>query len=334
MEPEAGATAPAPCATAPLRVTVIGASGYIGSNLVPRLLTRGHAVRATARSRVVLEARDWQGVEITEADVLDPESLRHALRETDVAYYLVHSLDAARDFRAIEEQGGANFAAAAEESGVKRIVYLGGLIPDDVDSQHLISRQATGSRLRQGKVPVTEIRAGIIVGPGSYAFEVIRDLVNNLPVMVTPRWVQSKSPPIALDNLLYYLVRVGELEQAAGHIYDASGPEMLSYADLLLQYGERVGKRPRIIPVPVLTPSLSSYWLRLVTSVPTSIAKALRNQSDTMRMKRRQAAEERAQKTAVKLMLPLIFFIFPAMFVVLAGPAALSLIETMGSGAL
>ena len=260
---------------APLRVTVVGASGYIGSNLIPKLLARGHRVRATARSRVVLEARGWTEADLMEADVLKPDSLRHALHGTDVAYYLVHSLDAAGDFRSLEEQGAANFAAAAEQTGVKRIVYLGGLIPEDVHSPHLISRQATGARLRQGRVPVTEIRAGIIVGPGSYAFEVIRDLVNNLPVMVTPRWVQSKSPPIALDNLLNYLVRVGELEEAAGGIFDAAGPEMLSYAELLLQYGERVGKRPKIIPVPVLTPQLSSYWLRFVTSVPTSIAKAL-----------------------------------------------------------
>ncbi len=259
----------------PLRVAVVGASGYIGTNLVPKLVARGYRVRATARSREVLEARRWAGVEIAVADVLKPETLAESLQDIDVAYYLVHSLDTAGDFAALERQGADNFAAAAADAGVRGIVYLGGLIPDNADSQHLVSRQLTGDTLRKGRVPVTEIRAGIIVGPGSYAFEVIRDLVNNLPVMVTPRWVKVKSPPIALENLLEYLVRVAELDEAAGQIYDAAGPEMLSYEELMLQYGEHVGKRPFIISVPVLTPKLSSYWLRAVTSVPTSIARAL-----------------------------------------------------------
>ncbi len=258
-----------------LCVAVVGASGYIGSNLVPKLVARGFRVRATARSREVLAGRRWPGVEIVCADVLAPATLAEALVGIDVAYYLVHSLDTSGDFSLLEQQGADNFAEAAANAGVRRIVYLGGLIPENADSQHLVSRRITGEHLRSGRVPVTEIRAGIIVGPGSYAFEVIRDLVNNLPVMVTPRWVKVKSPPIALDNLLVYLVRVAELDEAAGLIYDAAGPEMLSYKELMLQYGEFVGKRPFIIPVPVLTPTLSSYWLRAVTSVPTPIARAL-----------------------------------------------------------
>ncbi len=258
-----------------LRVVVVGASGYIGTNLVPELLERGHMVRATARKTEVLEARNWPGVEIVAADVLDPQTLNIALKDMDVAYYLVHSLEASGDFSARERTGAENFSGAADAADIGRIVYLGGLIPEGADSKHLISRRTTGKCLRAGQVAVTEIRAGIIVGPGSYAFEVIRDLVNNLPIMVTPRWVKATSPPIALENLLEYLVRVAELDEAAGNIYDAAGPEMLTYEDLMLQYGEYVDKRPTIIPVPVVTPNLSAYWLRLITSVPTSIGHAL-----------------------------------------------------------
>ncbi len=259
----------------PVRALVLGASGYIGTNLVPRLVERGYRVRAAARNSKVLEAREWPQVERVPADVLKPETLEAALKDIDVAYYLVHSMAAGRRFGQLDLQGADHFARAAERMGVKRIVYLGGLVPPDAESEHLLSRRETGDRLRAGKTPVTEIRAGIIVGPGSAAFEVIRDLVYNLPVMVTPRWVQSQSVPIALDNLLEYLIRVPELETAAGEIYEAGGPELLTYAALMRQFGEVVGKRPLIIPVPVLTPGLSSLWLSLITAVPTNIARAL-----------------------------------------------------------
>ncbi len=257
------------------RVVVIGASGYIGTNLVPRLVERGMRVRAVARNREVLEARGWPGVELAAADVLMPETLDAALRDIDTAYYLVHCMRAGDDFEANERNGAENFTRAAAHAGVKRIVYLGGLIPRGADSRHLLSRRLTGDRFRAGQVPVTEIRAGIIVGPGCASFEIIRDLVNHLPLMITPRWVQSKSPPIALDNLVEYLIGVAQHEEAAGKIYDVAGPEMLSYRDLLRQYAEHVGKRPWIIAMPVLTPRLSSYWLRLITAVPTSTARAL-----------------------------------------------------------
>jgi uncharacterized protein YbjT (DUF2867 family) len=182
---------------------------------------------------------------------------------------------AGRHFGRLDLEAAGNFAQAAERASVQRIVYLGGLVPPKADSEHLLSRQKTGERLRAGAVPVTEIRAGIIVGPGSAAFEVIRDLVNNLPIMLTPRWVKSKSAPIALDNLLEYLVQVPTLTVTAGGIFDVAGPELLSYEQLMRQYGEVAGKKIIIIPVPVLTPRLSSYWLSLVTTVPTNIARAL-----------------------------------------------------------
>ncbi len=254
---------------------VFGASGYIGSHLVPRLLAAGWQVRAAARNLKVIEDRPWPGAERVQADALRPQTLPAALAGIDVAYYLVHSMAAGRDFGRLDLQAAEHFARAAEAAGVRRIVYLGGLIPPDADSEHLVSRRQTGERLRQGAVPVTEVRAGIIVGPGSAAYEVIRDLVYNLPVMVTPRWVQSRSSPIALANLLEYLVRLAELAQAEHRVFDAGGPEYLTYEAMMRQFGEVVGRRPRIVPVPVLTPRLSSYWLALVTTVPFSVASAL-----------------------------------------------------------
>lgn len=258
------------------RVLVFGASGYIGTNLVPRLMAEGLPLRVCARSRRVLEAREWQGVEIVEADALRPETLGPALADVDLAYYLVHSMGSGRDFGQRDLAAARNFAAAAAAAGVRSIVYLGGLVPDDADSEHIVSRRDTGRVLREGPVPVIEVRAGIIVGPGSAAFEVMRDLVLNLPVMITPRWVQAKSPPIALDNLLEYLVRLPQLPAAAGRTFDAAGPETLTYAEMMRRLATIAGQRPpRILSVPVLTPRLSSYWLALVTAVPTPIARAL-----------------------------------------------------------
>lgn len=254
---------------------MFGASGYIGTNLVDRLMRMQRPVRASGRKREVLEGRGWQGVELVEADALKPETLTTALTDVDVAYYLVHSMAAGRDFARLDRQAAENFSRAAAQAGVRRIVYLGGLIPHQPVSEHLRSRLETGACLRAGKVPVTEIRAGMIVGPGSAAFEVIRDLVNHLPLMLTPRWVDSRSSPIALDNLIDYLLQVPYLELAANNCYDVAGPEVLTYKEIMRLYGEVVGKRPLIIPLPVLSPRLSSYWLRLVTSVPTNIARAL-----------------------------------------------------------
>ena len=254
---------------------VFGASGYVGGHLVPELVTRGIPVRATARDLASLDRKGWSRVEKVAADARDPESLGPALEGVDTAYYLVHSMASGKEFGRIDLECARNFARAAAAAGIRRIVYLGGLVPADARSEHLLSRKASGDALRAGPVPVTELRAGIIVGPGSAAFEVIRDLVNHLPMMVTPRWVRAKSPPLALDNLLEYLVRLPELDAAAGGVYDAAGPEMLSYEELMTVFGEVVGRRPGILPVPVLSPTLSSYWLGLVTSVPTSVARAL-----------------------------------------------------------
>ena len=263
-------------ATLPPLTLVFGASGYIGTHLVPRLCSLGIPVRAVARSSEVLAARGWTGVDLVAADATRPETLGKALDGVDTAYYLVHSMAAGKQFGAIDRQAAAHFATAAAAAGVKRIIYLGALVPPSASTEHITSRRETGDVLRKGSVPVIEIRAGIIVGPGSAAFEVMRDLVFHLPLMVTPRWVLSQSPPIALDNLLEYLLRVPQIPEAEGKILDAAGPEYLTYADMMRILAEEAGRRPPwIIPVPLLTPRLSSYWLRLITSVPTPVARAL-----------------------------------------------------------
>lgn len=257
------------------RAVVVGASGYIGTNLVRRLVEAGWQVRATSRNVDVLAARNWQGVECLEADVLHEPSLRTPLAGADVAFYLVHCMAAGGDFASLERKGAGNFVTAANAAGLRRIVYLGGLAPENPASQHLEARVETGEILRSADCEVVEIRAGMIVGPGSAAWEVIRDLVNHLPLMVTPRWVRSRSSPIALDNLLTYLIGLADAPLQGNPIYDVAGADVCTYEDMMLTYGELVGKRPVIIDVPVLTPKLSGYWLRLITSVPTNIARAL-----------------------------------------------------------
>lgn len=267
----------APCALpAGARCLVFGASGYVGSHLVPFLARRGLLVRAASRRLEAMEARGWRGVERVAADALDRASLPAALAGVHTAFYLVHSMAAGADFPALDRAAAANFRDAAAVAGVQRIVYLGGLMPAGTRaSRHLASRAETGELLRAGPVPVTELRAGVIIGPGSAAFEVIRDCVSHLPVMVTPRWVASRSQPVALTDVLEDLLALAGLPEAAGRAYDTGGPEVLSYRELMEQFGELVGRRPVIVPLPVLTPRLSSYWLDFVTAVPTNVARAL-----------------------------------------------------------
>lgn len=257
------------------RAVVIGASGYIGTNLVPRLVAEGWQVRATSRNTDVLAARAWPGVELVAADVLDAASLREAVAGADVVFYLVHLMAAGGNFAELEREAARNLVAAADEAGVGRIVYLGGLAPDKPKSQHLQARIDTGEILRTAACQVVELRAAMIVGPGSAAWEVMRDLVNHLPVMLTPRWVRSRSTPIALDDLLTYLTGVAEADIDGSPVYEVGGPEVCTYEEMMRTYAEIRGKKVWIIDVPVLTPKLSSYWLRLITAVPTKIAAAL-----------------------------------------------------------
>ena len=257
------------------RAVVIGASGYIGTHLVPRLRREGWQVRATARNPEVLAARGWEDVELVAADVLDPASLARAVEGVDVVFYLVHLMAAGGDFPALERRAAEHLVAAADGADVGRIVYLGGLAPEAPRSRHLRARIESGEILRRARATVVELRAGMIIGPGSAAWEVMRDLVNHLPVMVTPRWVRARSTPIALDDLLAYLAGVAEVPLDGDRVLEVAGPEVCTYEEMMRSYGALIGRRPRILPVPVLTPRLSSYWLRLVTSVPTSIAGAL-----------------------------------------------------------
>ena len=258
------------------RILILGASGYVGGHLAPRLASEGYEVRAAARRIEALRARGWGNIDCVHADALDPDSLRHVLDGVDLAYYLVHSMASGGNFSELDRRAAANLRDAAAAERLKRIIYLGGIQPTDGASPHLASRMETGEVLRAGPVPVTELRAGIVVGPGSAAFEVIRDLVYHLPLMLAPRWVSSRSQPIGLEDLLDYLVGLLRLEDdGEHHVYDAVGPETLSYGDLLRQFGQVVGRTVRIVPLPVLTPRLSSYWLDLVTAVPASIARPL-----------------------------------------------------------
>jgi uncharacterized protein YbjT (DUF2867 family) len=257
-------------------VLVTGATGYIGGRLAPRLLAQGYAVRALARDPRQLGSLAGAGVECVAGDVLKPASLAAGLRDVAFAYYLIHSMEAGPDFAARDREAAANFATAAAAAGVQRIIYLGGLGRSGPSlSKHLASRQEVGAVLRAGPVPVTELRAAIIVGAGSASFEIVRDLAWKLPVMICPRWVRSRCEPIALDQVLAYLVGALREPRTIGEVLEIGGGEVLTYEDMLRQCALALGKRIRILVVPVLTPRLSAYWLNLVTSVPMRIARPL-----------------------------------------------------------
>lgn len=259
-----------------LTILVTGATGYIGGRLARRLLTDGHAVRAMARDPRRLATLAAAGAECVGGDVLRPASLADAVRGIDVAYYFIHSMGAGPDFEERDREAARNFAAACATAGVGRVIYLGGLgLAGPSLSKHLASRQEVGDVLRAGSVPVTELRAAIIVGAGSASFEIIRDLSRRLRIMVCPRWVRSRCEPIALEQVLDYLVGVLREPRTIGEVLEIGGGEVLPYEDMLRQCASALGKWLVILPVPVLTPRLSSYWLNLVTSVPMSIARPL-----------------------------------------------------------
>ncbi|MFO1464026.1 MAG: SDR family oxidoreductase [bacterium] len=260
-----------------LRILVTGATGYIGGRLVPRLLERGHAVRCLARQPENLAGRGWPGAEIVPGDVLKPDTLPAALRGVDIAYYLVHSMRAGEaGFEERDRQAARHFARAAREAGVKRILYLGGLGAEERGlSAHLDSRHEVGDLLRESGIPVTEFRAAIIVGSGSISFEMIRYLTERLPVMVCPRWVKSLCQPIAVRDVLAYLLEALERPESAGQTFEIGGADVLSYREMMLGYAAERGLRRWLFQVPVLTPRLSSYWVDLVTPIPASISRPL-----------------------------------------------------------
>jgi uncharacterized protein YbjT (DUF2867 family) len=262
-----------------MRVLVTGATGYIGGRLVPELLARGHEVRCAARSPAKLDSRSWRSdVEVVEADVFDPASLAVACQDIDAVYYLVHSMDGTKGgFAERDREAAANLRDAAAAAGVARIVYLGGLGQDNGElSEHLKSRHEVGRTLADGPVPVTELRAAIIIGSGSASFEMLRHLVEVLPVMTTPKWVSTRCQPIAVRDVLHYLAAVLDEPAAADRILEIGGPDVMTYAELMQTYAEVAGLRRRIIlPIPVLTPGLSSLWVGLVTPLPTGLARPL-----------------------------------------------------------
>ncbi len=258
-------------------VLVTGATGYVGGRLVPHLLARGHRVRCLVRDAARLAGREWSAaVETTTGDVLRPETLPAALDGVEAAYYLVHSMARGEGFHERDMAAARAFGRAAAAAGVKRIVYLGGLGDPASDlSHHLRSRQETGAALREAGVPVTEFRAAVVVGSGSISFEMIRHLTERLPAMVCPQWVYTRVQPIAVDDLLRYLVAALEVPASAGRIVEIGGADVQTYGGMMLGYAEARGLRRWLVPVPALTPRLSSYWVHLVTPIPSVIARPL-----------------------------------------------------------
>ncbi len=258
-------------------VLVTGATGYVGGRLVPRLMEAGYRVRVLVRDPARLQGRNWlEQVEVFQGDVFDNDSLERALAGVQAAYYLIHSMMAGKDFKERDRIAAENFSQAAETAQIGRIIYLGGLGDPETDlSKHLRSRQQTGETLRSRNVPVLEFRAGVIVGEGSLSFEMIRYLTERLPAMICPRWVFTRTQPISIRNVLDYLVAGLEIPLEQSRVVEIGGPEVLSYGDMIDGYAEVRGLRRWIVPVPVLTPRLSSYWVHWVTPIPSQIARPL-----------------------------------------------------------
>ncbi len=266
------------------KILVTGASGYVGGRLVPELVRKGYQVRCMARNPEVLKARNWPNIEIVQGDVLKPDTLSAALQNIDTAYYLIHSMGDKSNFEVMDILAAENFGKIASKAGVSRIIYLGGLAKSsDKLSPHLESRQTVGKVLRKSGIQVTELRASIIIGSGSASFEIIRDLAKKLPIMITPRWVRSNCEPIAIKNVIEYLIGCLELSETVGQILEIGGGEIFTYEQMMKIVAELMGKKIIMIPVPLLTSRLSAYWLNIVTSVPMSIAhplvEGLRNDS-------------------------------------------------------
>ncbi|CAG7647322.1 SDR family oxidoreductase [Actinacidiphila bryophytorum] len=264
-----------------LHCLVTGATGYIGGRLVPELLDAGHRVRCLARTPVKLRDHPWVGrTEVVAGDVTDEASVADALRGIDVAYYLVHALGTGKDFERTDRTAARIFGEQAKAAGVRRVVYLGGLTPRGVParelSPHLRSRAEVGDILLRCGVPATVLRAAVIIGSGSASFEMLRYLTERLPVMVTPRWVGTAIQPIAVRDVLRYLVGSATMPDSVSRAFDIGGPDVLTYRELMQRYAAVAGLPRRVIvPVPVLTPRLSSHWIGLVTPVPAAVAKPL-----------------------------------------------------------
>ena len=259
------------------RCLVTGATGYIGGHLVPELLDRGHTVRALARKPEKLDDAPWRDrVEVAKGDLDDAESLTAAFEGVDVVYYLVHSMGTSADFESSELQAAHNVVTAAKTAGVQRIVYLSGLHPDGELSTHLRSRTAVGDVLIDSGIETVVLQAGIVIGSGSASFEMMRHLTDRLPVMTTPKWVHNKIQPISIDDVLHYLVESADVSVPESRTWDVGGPDVMEYGEAMQGYAYVAGLRKRVIIVlPLLTPSIASWWVGLVTPIPSGLARPL-----------------------------------------------------------
>jgi len=259
------------------KVLITGTTGYVGGRLVPRLLEQGYDVRVFVRDASRLTGRRWlDAVDVVEGDVHKPETLPAAMQGVWAAYYLIHSMSGYADFAQRDLVAARNFSMAAKAHNVERIIYLGGLGDTDSNlSEHLRSRHMTGKTLRESGIPVTEFRAGILVGSGSVSFEMVRHLTERVPIMISPKWVFTKTQPIAIRNALAYLIDALSTPESVDKIIEIGGADVLTYRDMMMTYA-KVRNLPRLlIPVPILTPRLSSFWVQFVTPVPSDIARPL-----------------------------------------------------------
>jgi uncharacterized protein YbjT (DUF2867 family) len=259
------------------RLLVTGATGYVGGHLVASLVERGRKVRALARNPDKLRDVPWHDqVEVVRGDLSDPESLVAAFADVEVLYYLVHSMGTSTDFVKEEESSAQNVAAAAKKAGVRRIVYLSGLHPTGHLSRHLESRNTVARILIESGVETVVLQAGIVIGSGSASFEMVRHLTDRLPVMTTPKWVRNKIQPISIDDVLYYLVEAAQAPVPESRTWDVGCPDVLEYGDAMQVYAEEAGLRRRVIvALPLLTPSIASWWVGLVTPIPSGLARPL-----------------------------------------------------------
>lgn len=257
------------------KILITGASGYIGGRLLKALSSLDYDLRCMARNPEVLAGRIGNSAEVVEGDVFKPATLHTALEGVDTAYYFIHSLGGSKDFRKQDNTAARNFADAAAAAGVKKIIYLGGLGKGQGLSKHLSSRQEVGSILGAGQVPCIELRASIVIGSGSLSFEMVRALVEKLPIMTTPRWVRTQAQPIAIEDVIEYLIKALEYQPAGHEIFEIGGADSVSYEDIMKTYAEVRNLKRIIIPLKFLTPGLSSHWLALVTPLYAQIGRWL-----------------------------------------------------------